>query len=582
MKKFIYQCINNAMCYFLLTANKMTKKHLLVLLLIIIVANSAMGQSPGLFSYQFVLRDQSGNVLPNQQVGAQICILKDTPEGESIYCENHNIASNPFGVARLLVGSGDVISGNFNNIHWGEGSFYLQSSVDLAGIGNFTLVETSELLSVPYALQTSRTSKTNTPMLTQEDIDNLEARIGEADFNTTSNCLNIYMGNGAWWELCGEECTPQPTSANAGPDQPQVAGVQTNLAGNIPVFGEGEWSILSGNGGSIAQADNPASIFFGQAGVSYQLEWGISNACGTSADQVMITFQPATNLFTITTLADPPEGGNTSGDGTYIEGTQVTVTAGANDNWVFVNWKEDGNIVSSDMSYTFNILSDRELTAIFHGPISWPTCTGIPIVYYEEQVYNTILIGNQCWLRENLNVGIRIISSQNMTNNGQIEKYCYNNLDSNCDIYGGLYQWDEMMLYSTSAGSQGICPEGWHIPTDDEWKSLEGTVDSQYPVGDPIWNGTGGRGFDAGKNLKSISGWSSNGNGIDLYWFTGLPGGLRWGSGGFIFQGEVGYFQTSNTLGVNIIDRTLGVGNEIYRWNQGVKSEGRSVRCMKD
>ena len=59
-----------------------------------------------------------------------------------------------------------------------------------------------------------------------------------------------------------------------------------------------------------------------------------------------------------------------------------------------------------------------------------------------------------------------------------------------------------MMQYSTIPGIQGICAEGWHIPTDNEWKLLEGTVDSQYGVGDTIWDLEGDRGYDAGGKLK--------------------------------------------------------------------------------
>ena len=61
---------------------------------------------------------------------------------------------------------------------------------------------------------------------------------------------------------------------------------------------------------------------------------------------------------------------------------------------------------------------------------------------------------------------------QEMTNNGIIEKYCYDNDPVNCATYGGLYQWDEMMQYTTQQGTQGICPAGWHLPTDAEWTIL--------------------------------------------------------------------------------------------------------------
>ena len=99
-------------------------------------------------------------------------------------------------------------------------------------------------------------------------------------------------------------------------------------------------------------------------------------------------------------------------------------------------------------------------------------CPGIPSINYGGQTYNTVQIGTQCWLHENLNIGIRIDGTQDQTNNGIIQKYCYNDNVAYCDIYGGLYQWNEMMQYSTIEGSQGICPTGWHVPDATEWGIL--------------------------------------------------------------------------------------------------------------
>lgn len=103
---------------------------------------------------------------------------------------------------------------------------------------------------------------------------------------------------------------------------------------------------------------------------------------------------------------------------------------------------------------------------------------GVSKVNYEGKNYNTVLIGNQCWLKENLNVGTRINGSPDMSNNGIIEKYCYNNDTANCNIYGGLYTWNEAMQYQTIEGAKGICPTGWHIPTRADFSSLITNVDS--------------------------------------------------------------------------------------------------------
>jgi uncharacterized protein (TIGR02145 family) len=201
----------------------------------------------------------------------------------------------------------------------------------------------------------------------------------------------------------------------------------------------------------------------------------------------------------------------------------------------------------------------------------------------DEQIYNTVLIGTKCWMAENLNIGEMINGSQNMSNNGVIEKYCYSNNTANCGPYGGLYQWNEIMEYTTIPGVQGICPSGWHLPTDDEWKILEGTVDSQYPIGDPVWNNSGYRGYDAGLNLKSIGGWLFGGNGSDLYGFCALPCGCRYTNGNFYDLGYCTTFWSSSEEGTYYAwHRSLTYNHaDINRFDND-KNIGICVRCLQD
>ena len=201
----------------------------------------------------------------------------------------------------------------------------------------------------------------------------------------------------------------------------------------------------------------------------------------------------------------------------------------------------------------------------------------------DGQTYNTVQIGSQCWMAENLNIGEMIDSTEDMTNNGLIEKYCYYNNIANCDDYGGFYQWNEMMQYTIAQGPQGICPFGWRVPTDDEWKILEGTVDSQYPVGSPIWDNIGWRGFDAGLNLKSTSGWNNNGNGTDLFGFTAVPAGYREHNGSFSDMSNWARFWSSTEhFSISARSRHLLYSNDQIRRYFNDKDYGFSVRCLQD
>src|SRR5680860_864965 len=105
-----------------------------------------------------------------------------------------------------------------------------------------------------------------------------------------------------------------------------------------------------------------------------------------------------------------------------------------------------------------------------------------------------IIIGTQTWAPSNLNVGTKVLGTANQTDNSIVEKYCYNDIESNCTTYGGFYQWDEAMQYVTSQGAQGICPASSHIPSDNDWKVLEMQLGMTQAQADT----TGWRGTDQG------------------------------------------------------------------------------------
>ena len=188
----------------------------------------------------------------------------------------------------------------------------------------------------------------------------------------------------------------------------------------------------------------------------------------------------------------------------------------------------------------------------------------------DGKVYTTVQIGSQCWMAKNLNVGTLIAGSGNQNNTGAIEKYCYSNSEANCDVYGGLYQWDEMMQYSSTPGVQGICPTGWLLPTDEDWNTLIG-----YLGGIDV----------AGGKLKEtgFAHWSEPNTGADnSSGFTALPAGARDTGGTFADLNDWGGWwssslsDASNAWQRGIINSYAGVLR--YSYN---KPLGLSVRCLK-
>ncbi|OIO53027.1 hypothetical protein AUJ46_06420 [Candidatus Peregrinibacteria bacterium CG1_02_54_53] len=207
--------------------------------------------------------------------------------------------------------------------------------------------------------------------------------------------------------------------------------------------------------------------------------------------------------------------------------------------------------------------------------------------YRDGTAYTTVLIGTQCWMAKNLNYGTRVNGSGNQTNNGTVEKYCYSDSDANCTTYGGLYQWDEAMDYSSSCNGtgegspacaspvRGICPDGWHIPSHYEYVALEravctsGTCTTDFPYDTST---TGWRGTNEGTSLKQ--------NGASG--FEGLLAGYRDTDGSFSGLGSNGHFWSSLESGSSAWGRSLYSGNAtVYRGTYS-KAYGFSIRCLKD
>jgi uncharacterized protein (TIGR02145 family) len=193
---------------------------------------------------------------------------------------------------------------------------------------------------------------------------------------------------------------------------------------------------------------------------------------------------------------------------------------------------------------------------------------GIQITY-SGKIYNTVLIGSQCWMKENLNVGTKLQGKPGFvisTNNGTIEKYCYNNLESNCTTYGGMYQWNEAMAYSTIPGSQGICPDGWHIPTKAELQTLSTSVTNNS------------------NKLKAVGQGSGAGAGTNTSGFSELMGGwMDRTDGGYHALGTEGSVWSSTPYdGTNTWIMCLDASDTVVYIDYYTKDYGWGVRCLHD
>ena len=172
--------------------------------------------------------------------------------------------------------------------------------------------------------------------------------------------------------------------------------------------------------------------------------------------------------------------------------------------------------------------------------------------------YTAQVIGNQIWTTENMR-----------HNAATGNTWSYNNDSANdAGGFGKLYDWTAAMEGSTTERAQGVCAAGWHVPSDDDWKILEGALGMSVAQ----QNTTGWRGTDEGTQLKT--GGSSG--------FEAQLAGFRSTDGSFYVRGTYSHLWSSTESGSNAYSRDLHTsGATVYRLTS-YKAYGFSVRCLKD
>jgi len=286
-----------------------------------------------------------------------------------------------------------------------------------------------------------------------------------------------------------------------------IVGDSITLMANDPTPDQGLWTIHSGTGGSFSDPSNPASIFYGVSGIPYYLVWTITNTCGSSSDTVLISF--ATH-------------------GISCGGTLVDV--------------RDGN----------------------H--------------------YTTVQIGSQCWMAENLAYLPSVSPSSTGSNTSPyyyVPEYQGTNVSlakatSNYQTYGVLYNWTAAINGDTSSntipsGVQGICPDGWYLPSNAEWMILSDSL--------------GGNSVSGGKMKETgTTHWSAPNTGAtNSSGLTVLPGGDRHYVGTFVLLEDHAFFWTSGeSSSTHASYFELKYNSAAIFPSSHYKEFGFSIRCLKE
>lgn len=205
----------------------------------------------------------------------------------------------------------------------------------------------------------------------------------------------------------------------------------------------------------------------------------------------------------------------------------------------------------------------------------------------DGQTYKTVTIGTQTWMAQNLNYAYTDVPYKRLDYTSDSTSWCYEDGESYCTKYGRLYTWaaamDSVGTWSTNGKGcgygttcsptypvRGICPEGWHLPTKAEFKTL--------------FTAVGGH-STAGKMLKSATGWTAY-SGItneDAFAFSALPAGNRSYNGYYYYEGSNAVFWSSTeSNSLNAYSMYLDYSSDDADLDDDIKNYGFSVRCLKD
>ena len=507
-------------------------KKIFTLIIIVLCATTLFAQAPEKFTYQAVVRNASNSLVANAPVGVRVSILQGSASGSAVYVETQTATTNANGLVTLSIGGGNAQQGAFADIDWANGPFFLKSETDPNGGSNYSITTTQQMLSVPYALYAKEAGNIPTVpanvsaftndagYITAQDIPevptvptNVSAFTNDAGYITAQDIPTIptvptnvsaftndagYLTNftetdptvPAWAKEANKptynysEIVNTPTI----PTVPTNVSAFTNDAGYLTNYTETDptvpaWAKEANkpvynyseivNTPEIPTVPTNVSAFMNDAG--YLTEYTEQQVLSISNDTIFLTggsfvklpagfdgdYNSLTNTPTIPTVPDSVSA--FTNDAGYITMADIQVLLDE------MNHKIDSleNLINNQQP----VAPDTTVEPVFH-------CGTSTLTDYDGNVYNTVQIGNQCWMKENMR-------TMHYSDGSEIQNAHQSNVNGEyIPEYGYLYDWSAVMHGASSSsavpsGVQGICPTGWHVPSDAEWVELLAYVGSQ-------------------------------------------------------------------------------------------------------
>lgn len=500
--------------------------HRIILSLILIIPILTSAQAPEKINFQSIIRDKEGVIWSNKAVSLKIGILEGGANGTISYLETHNKTTDMSGLISLQIGTGNIISGAFHQINWSNAPHFIRLEADFEGGNHFLLLGTQPLSSVPYALFSN---VADTSLHEKAEIDPV--------FNL-SIAKGISQADTAYWNKRGN---------NPGDIQVWNGSTWVNVPAGIP----GQTLTISPNG-------NPGWLS--------SLNTVLPTVSMTGLSEIF----PNSVRFNAQVLSDG--GGHIISKG-IVYGTQMLPTLL---NQSIINGTATGAFEGTitellpNTTYYFRAFATNEQGTRYSNQLLENTTSLVTDV--DGNIYQGVKIGTQIWLNKNLMVTkyqnrdtiYEVVPDglwQNLLSGGWSN---IDNIADNNETYGKLYNWFAV------SDERKLCPQGWKIPSDDDW-----TVLTSYLGGLDV---AGGKLKSTGITFWGIpNAWANN-----LSFFTGLPGGFRDQLGLFFGVGYYAVWWTSTSNGAEAWSRY--VYNEFnYASKETLsKNQGLSIRCLSE
>ncbi len=462
---------------------KQNMKRLTIIATIITLALVSFAQSQPTIGYQAVVRTSDGNLICNRQITMRVWILAGNAGGNAVYVENHYAATDKNGLFSIEIGRGET-SDNWSAIDWSHGPYFVKTEIDPHGGINYSIVSVNQMLSVPYAMYADMAG--NMP--------DVSGYISEETDPTVS----------AWAKTDSKPAYDYSEITNT----PEIPTLPANV------------SAFANDARYITLSDVPAQVN--------------SNWNATSGTSQILNKPTRVSQFT-----------NDVGYLTSVTETQTIADAAALGNSINAQLKNLANPTDAQDAITKSYLDS--ITALLDSVFEAQSIAldEIPLIvngFVDERDgnhYDVVKIGSQIWMAENLRYegDIPLITSIDPSETAHRDHP--NGDASNLATYGYLYNWIAVMNGASSSstnpsGVQGICPNGWHLPSISEWTQLYNAEGGQLVAGP----------FLAGNESLWNSGELTESEDFGSSGFNALP--LGYGYGSYQLFGESACFWSSD------------------------------------